>query len=54
VSTVIGNITLKILSNFVYQSSHVIQKITYIGARKVMKEMTLPAKRKEKKNRHED
>jgi hypothetical protein len=49
VSTVIGNITLKILSNFVYQSSHVIQKITYIGARKVMKEMTLPAKRKEKK-----
>jgi hypothetical protein len=26
-----------------------IQEITYIGARKVMKEMTLPAKQKEKK-----
>jgi hypothetical protein len=30
-----------------------IQEITYIGARKVMKEMTLPAKQKEKKRRED-
>jgi hypothetical protein len=48
VNTVIWKYNNEILSNFVYQSSHVIQKITYIGARKVVKEMTLPAKREKK------